>query len=55
MDATQRKLMVGIVIVTLILFAIVIADLGEGRPPRSANASSRSHSAGRPLAIPYRR
>ena len=33
MDATQRKLMVGIVIVTLILFAIVIADLATGGRP----------------------
>jgi len=33
MDATQRKLMVGIVVATLILFAIVIADLATGGRP----------------------
>src|SRR4030095_15642657 len=31
-DATQRKLMVGIVVATLILFATVIADLERRRP-----------------------
>lgn len=50
----QRTLMIGIVTVTLLTVAIVIAAL-ERRPPRSAGAAGRGYLARRRLAIPYRR
>ena len=54
-DATQRKLVVGIAIATLMALAIVIADLAIGGRPDPTDAARRSDSARWRLAIPYRR
>ena len=54
-DATQRKLIVGIVIATLIALAGVIADLASGGRPDPPTLRAAATLLDGCLAIPYRR
>ena len=54
-DATQRKLIVGIVIATLMALAIVIADLASGGRPDPPTLRAAATLLDGCLAIPYRR
>ncbi len=54
-DATQRKLIVGIVTATLMTWAIVIADLASGGRPDPPTLRAAATLLDGALAIPYRR
>ena len=54
-DATQRKLMVAIVMATLLALAIVIADLARGGRPDPPTLRAAATTARWRLAISYRR